>query len=91
MEVHTIEILSALISFPLWWTLSSLFKSFGLDTFLINEPELYTVKNISNRQKHLRILNRLDSEVFTQSDIKWESVQNGMDWLVKKESFSMMR
>jgi hypothetical protein len=55
----------------------------ALLTLLINEPKLYTVKNISNREKYTRILNRLDKEVFKRCDVKWESIQNGMDWLVK--------
>jgi hypothetical protein len=52
---------------------------------LLKEPELFHVKNISNRVKYTRILEKLDTKLFAQlkEKKKWDSVENGADWLIK--------
>jgi hypothetical protein len=57
----------------------------SLLSLLLSEPQLFKVKNISNKIKHTKILERLDPVVFTRkAQMKWEQVENGISGLIKK-------
>jgi len=52
---------------------------------LLKEPELFHAKNVSNQVKYTRILGKLDAKLFAQlkEKKKWDSIENGIDWLTK--------
>ena len=57
----------------------------SLVSLLLHNPQLFKAKNISNKTKHIRILERLDPAVFTdKAHMKWEQVENGVMGLIKK-------
>src|SRR5436190_2503217 len=64
----------------------------SLLSLLLSDPQLFKVKNISNRIKYTRILERLDPVVFThKAQMKWEQVENGIIELIKKYRVQAMR
>src|SRR5208282_3051406 len=64
----------------------------SLLNFLAENTQLYTISSVSKKVKYTRILNELDLVDFpTKANMKWEAVENRMEWLVKAYCVQSMR
>src|SRR5579859_3090611 len=64
----------------------------SLLNFLVENTELYTISSVSKKVKYTRILNGLDLVEFpTKANMKWEAVENGMEWLTKAYNVQSVR